>query len=110
VKPWQRAFLIKSLQISRSTKQVMHSEVVMRPLQPIMFIHRQNNSSYSILPCSKQNCQTTCLYVTAVFAILWSQGGVGFEFFHDLRTGPSPRGAFGGHAPANFLRSPPNDL
>jgi len=35
---------------------------------------------------------------------------VGFEFFHDLRTGPSPRGAFGGHAPANFLRSPPNDL
>ena len=33
----------------------------------------------------KQNCQTTCVYVTVVFAILWSQGGVGFEYFHDLR-------------------------
>ena len=39
----------------------------------------------SILPYMKQNCQTTCVYVTVVFAILWSQGGVGFEYFHDLR-------------------------
>jgi len=60
----------------------MRSELVM-PLQPIMFIQRQNNSS-TILPHDaklaisyKQSLQATCLYVTVEFAILRSQSRVG---------------------------------
>jgi len=64
----------------------------MYPLQPIMFIQRQNNSSTSfphetkqVLPYIKQSLRATCLYVTVEFAILRSQGGVGVEYFYDFR-------------------------
>ena len=90
-------------------------ELVMQPLQPIMFIQRQNNST-TILPHEakqalryiKQNLEATCLflYVTVEFAILRSQGGVGVEYFYDFRR-RSGCGAklFGGGADAeqNFL-------
>jgi len=55
----------------------MRSELDMQPLQPIMFIQRQNNLS-TFLPLEtkqalsyiKQNLQATCPYVTVEFAIL----------------------------------------
>jgi len=68
-----------------------------------MFIQRQNNSSTIVphetkqaLPYINQNLQATCLYVTVEFATLWSQGGVGFEYFYDLRRSGCEAKPFGG--------------
>jgi len=69
-------------------------------------MQRQNNSSTILfheakqaLPYIKQNHQATCLYVTVEFAILWSQGGVGVEYFYDLQRRSGCRSKlFGGGA------------
>jgi len=73
-----------------------------------MFIQRQNNSSTILphetkqaLPYIKQNLQATCLCVTVEFAVFRSQGGVGVEYFYDLRRrGGCGAKLFGGGADA----------
>jgi len=61
------------------------------------------------LPCIKQNLQATYLHVTVEFAIYRSQGGVGVEYFYDLRR-RSGCGAksFGGGANASQKNETPS--
>jgi len=80
------------LQMPRSTKWVMRSELVMWSLQPIMFIQRQYNSSTIsphqtklALPCIKQNLHATCLYVTVEFASLRSRSWILLWFAEEER-------------------------